>query len=375
MEEIIKQMRKGTTDTLTPWYAELSLIHDCNFNCIQCHQRHHKSEDHLLPAKRESKYFSLERALNLIEELGALGIKKITFCGRGEPTLYDNLDILIRKVKNIGIYGTLVTNGTGLDMKVSRAIAQSGFDHVMLSLYGGSEEGVKRITRNIQTDTLRRIIINTINLKKYAPNVHLSVLILLQEAIIDDLPNIFHTLTLIPYDEIAFLPSFYYENSLEVLGQAADSRTKLFLERLRQAYNELEIDIEAYAFRKFQEFCLNVSNNLELDRIKTTYHRVPCTVGQWGVFVCDDGTIRPCSNSNWYLGNLYDKPFKEIWSGKEYYQFRLISSNYIIKTRTSIEKCFCNYCGWAKTQELIHDVVKAPTEEHMKALMKQLYLT
>ena len=76
-------------------------------------------------------------------------------------------------------------------------------------------------------------------------------------------------------------------------------------------------------------------------------------------FISDDGTVRPCSNSNWVMGNLYTTMLRDIWYGAEYQRFRSAAQR-IVQTRRPIEKSYCTHCGWARIHRSMHESISAP---------------
>ena len=81
----------------------------CNMRCRFCFATFQDVKQSILP----KGHLPEERAMDVIRELAAMGLQKITFAG-GEPTLCPWLPKLIKLAKNLGMTTMIVTNGTGL---------------------------------------------------------------------------------------------------------------------------------------------------------------------------------------------------------------------------------------------------------------------
>ena len=78
----------------------------CNYCCKFCFARY----------KNHNKELSLKESLKLIRILAENGCKKINFAG-GEPTLINHLPELITYSKNLGLFVSIISNGTGINRK------------------------------------------------------------------------------------------------------------------------------------------------------------------------------------------------------------------------------------------------------------------
>ena len=78
----------------------------CNYRCKFCFARY----------KNCNKELSLNDSLKLIGILAENGCKKINFAG-GEPTLIKHLPELIKYSKDLGLFVSLISNGTGINRR------------------------------------------------------------------------------------------------------------------------------------------------------------------------------------------------------------------------------------------------------------------
>jgi wyosine [tRNA(Phe)-imidazoG37] synthetase (radical SAM superfamily) len=112
----------------------------CNFDCIYCQLG--STEEHTVERKT---YVPVERVIDELGELPETNIDYITFSGRGEPTLAENLGQAIKAIKLIRkIPVAVLTNGSLIDKEeVRKELALADF--VIAKLDGYSPKSLQEI--------------------------------------------------------------------------------------------------------------------------------------------------------------------------------------------------------------------------------------
>jgi len=100
----------------------------CNYKCDFCYSKFGKNCYELSEIEQ----------FQLIKELTENGCEKLNFAG-GEPTLIQNLPKLLRYSKNLGLFTSLISNGTGLTKKFLRNSFEN-IDLIGLSIDSSNEE-------------------------------------------------------------------------------------------------------------------------------------------------------------------------------------------------------------------------------------------
>ena len=104
----------------------------CNLHCAICWQRqgvHDYSE------------LSKERKLQLVDEAYHLGVKEFVIGGGGEPLFdWNTLSQLMLKIKTLGMYGLLFTNGTLITPEIAGSIVRMQWDKVLVSIDAATEK-------------------------------------------------------------------------------------------------------------------------------------------------------------------------------------------------------------------------------------------
>ncbi len=100
----------------------------CNYKCDFCFAKFGTNGNEL--SKREQS--------RLIKELAKKGCEKLNFAG-GEPTLIQDLPDLLKISKNLGLFTSLISNGTGLTKKFLTN-SYKNIDLIGLSIDSSNEE-------------------------------------------------------------------------------------------------------------------------------------------------------------------------------------------------------------------------------------------
>jgi MoaA/NifB/PqqE/SkfB family radical SAM enzyme len=351
---IVDRLRASVDAVPAPSFLEVSLIGHCNFRCVQCHQLHHIAED-VAGGAPGPKVLDVERVIHLLEEARAIGVQKVALCGRGEPTLHPAAPRVVRAVKRSGLSGVLITNASRLSADLLGALDESAFDEISISLYAIDEAGHAAIARPRGGVSHRDVLTNLAAVRRAAPRTRTTVSILLQRQWLDRLDAAQDLIEALDADAVEIHLTRPYQNAVQ---HAAGPHDQEMARQLAGAWSRLLASGRKIA-PALAEFVTRYLASPSSDSIETTYSRVPCHAGSWAIFVSDDGTVRPCSNSNWVLGDLAAASLREIWEGAEYQRFRSLARSHIIATRTPLPKSYCAHCGWAWFHERLHAALEA----------------
>lgn len=116
-----------------PFSIEIRPTYKCNLNCQSCF----KHADFYETEKEKNKdEISRERYLKLIKEAYSLGVKECLISGGGEPLLRSDTIDLMCEIKNNGMKGELITNGTLFDENMIQRLVLCKWDHLIISIDG-----------------------------------------------------------------------------------------------------------------------------------------------------------------------------------------------------------------------------------------------
>lgn len=112
------------------------LTHRCPLQCPYC--------SNPLELDRSSQELSTSQWLDILEQAAKIGILQIHLSG-GEPTARKDLEQIVAKAAELGLYSNLITAGVLLDKARLQALYDAGLDHVQLSFQDTISETADRI--------------------------------------------------------------------------------------------------------------------------------------------------------------------------------------------------------------------------------------
>ncbi|HRI68138.1 MAG TPA: radical SAM protein [Polyangium sp.] len=110
----------------TPQYAVWEITLRCDLACRHCGSRAGRSRPDEL---------STAEALDLVQQMAALGVEEVTVIG-GEAYLRDDYAHIVRAIRNAGMRATMTTGGRGLTRDMARLAKQAGLESASVSVDG-----------------------------------------------------------------------------------------------------------------------------------------------------------------------------------------------------------------------------------------------
>lgn len=113
-----------------PLFTALGITNRCNYQCVYCYGDYYN---------QQHENFSTEELLGFIDTLSEMGARIINLIG-GEPLLRDDIDKLIKRVKDNGMICTVSSNVALLPEKIDKV---KNVDNIDTSLDGVKENNDK----------------------------------------------------------------------------------------------------------------------------------------------------------------------------------------------------------------------------------------
>jgi radical SAM protein with 4Fe4S-binding SPASM domain len=356
IERLAKWARGGKAPPVT---VELVPTDRCNLNCLSCWRRGWTEEQ---LKKRFEQEMSDERLLKLVDEAAELGVKEIAFVGGGEPLMRSITIELFKKMKNYGLIGDLVTNGTLFTKESIELLVKIGWDRIKFSIDGPDPEihDYLRQTKGAFKATIKNIKLFSKMKKKYKSDkpvlIIQSVLSVENYKKLPELVKIGHK---VGVNEMTLLPLTVFDESMKKL-KLDIKRVKEFIPILKKTIKMQEKFGIGGNYREFlnEEYILKTENMDEVmmkemeKTIKEEYpyfknpiknfEFLPCYAPWIHVTILPNGNIAPCF-SPWVWNtnvSIKDHSLKELWYGEYFNKFRRIILNR--KLPENCKKC----CVW-----------------------------
>lgn len=131
----------------------------CNASCIMCpRDKHEHGREHGI--MDQAKY---EKS---IDEVVALGAKKIVLTGFGEPMLDRRLEKKISYAKAKGLATYIISNGSALNSKRARSLLEAGLDEMRISFYGMRTETYNAVMQGLDFDRTMKGLMEFLQLRE-----------------------------------------------------------------------------------------------------------------------------------------------------------------------------------------------------------------
>lgn len=150
----LDKLKKG--ERCNPLYIRIKPTNICNHNCYYCH---YKNSYLTLDEYDPTDYIPRDKMMEIIDDMGKMGVKAVTFSGGGEPLVYRYIEETMEKVLELGIDLSIITNGSMLNGRKAEILARAkwvriSIDSIIPENYaknrGISENAMEGLLKNIE---------------------------------------------------------------------------------------------------------------------------------------------------------------------------------------------------------------------------------
>ncbi len=277
----------------------------------------------------QDRNMSLQDLAMITEQLPEL--ERAVLHGIGEPLLNNALPEMIRHLKERDVFVLFNSNGILLNETWQKELIDAGLDELRISLDAASPEGYRAIRSSDRFNQIVGNLRSYVKLqKKHLTTVpKLSLWYLGTKDNMLELPDFVRLAADIGIEEV-YLQRLVYFHDDEGYGIAradktlrnAASGSLKWIQKSQQLANELGIQFNASGLSE------------PLDSVKgDTSDRMPwrkCHRPNTLMYITANGNVLPCCISPFSttdyasitLGNVFETPVAEIWTGVEYDNFR-----------------------------------------------------
>jgi len=287
-----------------PILSEIALTYRCQNRCEFCYASS--------PYRgKEMKEMSTGEVFTVIDRIcDEAKVPTISFTG-GEPTLRDDLPVLVEYASKKGMRTNLITNGIRCsDSELVKKLAGAGLNSAQVSLESHDPEIHNRITGNSKAHS--RVVSAIHNLKKAGIHTHTNTTICMG--------NREHLMPLVKFVKDEYDAPYLSMNMIIATGIAKDN------ENINIGYTVIgeiikpviryceEIGIK-FVWYSPTPYCI-------FNPVEHNLGSKSCACVSGLLSVNPAGDIIPCSSYNRGIGNLLKHPFSRIWNSDQALYFR-----------------------------------------------------
>jgi MoaA/NifB/PqqE/SkfB family radical SAM enzyme len=148
-------------EVTAPIYVRIKPTNACNHGCNYCH---YGSGQYLeLKGAENRNQIQWEKLQEIINDLGDIGTKAVTFSGGGEPLFYKNITDAIKLVKSRNIDLSIITNGHFLNGEKAELLSDARWVRIS---FDAATAGTYSALRNIEPSAFDLVCENIKNFAK-----------------------------------------------------------------------------------------------------------------------------------------------------------------------------------------------------------------
>lgn len=307
-----------------PYIIDLNPTDYCNQKCLSCWQRNPKY-------KLDSKWYELsdERLLSLVDEGFELGVKWWEITGGGESLLRPVTVKIMKKIKNLGMHGSITTNGTMFSEKLLKDLVILGWDLIAFSI-DGPDAKIHDYLRgqkgafNKAMKALKMIKILKAKLKTQKPITIFNTV--LSNKNYDKIIEMIRLAKKTGCEEVNFETMTLHSKTGKelMLNKEQIKKFQETIDKTKKIADKLKIKTNIQSFKE-KEFIEKTNFMKDLLKKETKEHdflSVPCYEPWYHLVIKVDGTAGPCCIFNDKKMNVKNKTLNEIWHGKRFNKIR-----------------------------------------------------
>lgn len=151
--DTLNKLKNG--ERCNPLYIRIKPTNICNHNCYYCH---YKNSYLTLDEYNPQDYIPHDKMMEIIDDMGKMGVKAVTFSGGGEPLVYKYIEETMEKVLESGIDLSIITNGSMLTGRKAEILAHAKWVRISIDSIDPTNYAKNRgISENAMGDLLKNI--------------------------------------------------------------------------------------------------------------------------------------------------------------------------------------------------------------------------
>jgi MoaA/NifB/PqqE/SkfB family radical SAM enzyme len=342
-----------------PLHAQIGICDPCNHRCVMCWD--HPPEDRASEATAErfgfqpQELMSLETFQSIVDDLHALGTRRLDFVGRGEPLLNPSAMDMVNYAKKKGMLVLLCTNASKLSAECSESLVAAGLDRLNVSLNAGTPETYPEIHVTESPENYRRVKKNLTYLaerrraaKAQKPHIRLSFVIGSKNYF--EIEEMVRVVSEVGADEAMFTHTVVHEGTPDLALNREQYEDLLALcDRARKTGRVHGVQTNLTTF--------SATTPPYLESKMGSEAVVPCYVGWYFANVLANGSVMPCCQCAVPVDRVGNGTrFADIWASDQYTEFRNAARSLPVKN-DKLATCECDNCLLRPRNITIHNIL------------------
>ena len=317
----------GKQSYIGPHTVQIDPTNRCNNDCIACWCRSPLLLDKALPPEKASQTLPWEIIRDLIDDVVDMGSKEIYIAGGGEPFCHPNILEMIEYIKESGLVCNINTNFTLIDKEVVKFLSDVKVDFMTVSVWAGTAPTYADVHPNKTEETFDDIRANLTRLNQIKDHFPLiKVYNVISNLNFHEIEPMIDFAIKTRSDSVEFTVLDTIPGRTDYLLVNEEQREWLYKEacRIKEWIVDKEGESRLHLF-KYDQFLRRISgtHTVSGQHDKTIIDSMPCTVGWLFSRVLADGNVNSCLKSHRIpIGSLYEKSFRELWTGRSQFEFR-----------------------------------------------------
>jgi radical SAM protein with 4Fe4S-binding SPASM domain len=334
-EGLVGSYRRGDAVGALPMAVGIDVSDACNIACTVCSRE-------IAWDKRRHPFLKFDQFVRIFDQIRPV---YLSFSGYGETLLNKELPAMIGYATEAGTRVNIVSNGTLLDDKKARALLESGLARLKISLDGAEPEVYARHRAGADLEVvlhnIERFCAMRDALRHMHPQVEVQMVIFNEN--VDQVAKLIELAhKRLPGVEPVYLMMLAYGEQEGFVGKQLPHGDPAATTELRRA-RDLAV---RYGFQRTRS-----TLDTAIAQLTQEQSGSPCYVPWFSCMISTDGELYPCHHhtvNGKSLGNVFQRPFAEVWDGPGMQAFR---------ARLRERRCDDRVCATCMSEDVAMDRV------------------
>ncbi len=342
-----------------PLNAQIGISDPCNHKCVFCldhpddiHESAETDTDLRFGHSRPG-IMSFETFKGIVDDLWALGTRRLDLIGRGEPFNNRAAMQMIGYAKSRNMHIQLCSNGSRIIESVAKELVALGVDRLNISLNAGTPETYPRIHVTESPEKYLKVKKNLrflsdckIAAGSEKPQISLSFVVNSRNYF--EIEQMVEAAEEVGAQEAQFAHLVPHDGTLDLRLSPSQ------FEELQTLWPlALERAVAGGVKNNLQAFGVSIPSYMPSEMVGPPV--VPCYVGWYMTVVLGNGNVLPCCQCSKPIDNVSgERRFSEVWAGRDYGDFRTAARSLPEKSER-LMTCQCDNCQQRPRNLAIHN--------------------